>query len=168
MSEQQTATNWVLVGRFLTDRPVNSQVMKSTLASIWRSMKGVFIKDLNPDLFLFHFFHGINMQRVITRGPWTFDRHLLITKPLVPSKNPTRVHLSHVDFWVQVFDLLYGFLAERVAKGIGNYIATYIKGDPKSFDGVWKEHVRIRVSMDARKPLKRRMKIKKPGGSGIR
>ena len=46
-SDQQETTKWVLVGRFLTDHPVNSQAMKSTLASIWRPVKGVHVKDLN-------------------------------------------------------------------------------------------------------------------------
>ena len=48
--------------------------------------------------------------------------------------------------------------------GVGNYIGIFIEANPKSFDGEWKVYVRIRVFLDIRKPLRRRMKIKKPGG----
>ena len=87
------------------------------------------------------------MQRVIIGGPWTFDRHLLITKPLIPGANPTTIPLSHADLWIQNFNLLCGFLVERVAKGIVNLIGTYIEVDPKSFDGEWKVYVRIGISV---------------------
>ena len=33
---------WCLVGRFLTDRPINIVAMKNTLTSIWRLVKGVY------------------------------------------------------------------------------------------------------------------------------
>lgn len=36
-------------------------------------MKGVYIKDLNPNLFLFQFFYELDLQRVVASGLWTFD-----------------------------------------------------------------------------------------------
>ncbi|EEF50082.1 conserved hypothetical protein [Ricinus communis] len=66
------------VGRFLTDRNVNFLAMKHRLTSLWRPGKGVCIKELNPQRFLFQFFHVIDMQCVLDRGPWTFDGHLLV------------------------------------------------------------------------------------------
>ncbi|XWS39750.1 hypothetical protein CRYUN_Cryun18bG0081100 [Craigia yunnanensis] len=56
---------WCLVGRFLTDRVINLMAIKNTLASIWRPVKGVCIKELSPTLFLFQFFHELDMDRVI-------------------------------------------------------------------------------------------------------
>ena len=70
----------------------------------------------------------------------------------------------HVDVWVHIIDLPCGFLAERVVRDIRNFIGAFVEVDPRNFDGEWKEYARVRVSLDVRKPLKRRMKIKKPGG----
>ena len=61
------------------------------------------------------------------------------------------------------FRLTMRFLEERVVRGVGNSIGIFIEADPKSFDGEWKVYVRIRVSLDIRKPLRPRMKVKKPG-----
>lgn len=48
---------------------------------------------------------------------------------------------------------------------MGNYIGTFVKADPTSFDGPWKAYVRIRVTMNVLKPIKRKMKIKRDGGT---
>ena len=61
----QEKLKWRLVGRFLIDRVINSQAMKDTLSKIWRPVKGVFIRDINPNMFLFNFFHELDMERVI-------------------------------------------------------------------------------------------------------
>ena len=39
---------WRLVGRFLVERSINSQAMKSTLLALWRLVNGVSIKDIIP------------------------------------------------------------------------------------------------------------------------
>lgn len=53
------------------------------------------------------------------------------------------------------------FMSQRVAKDIGNYIGNYIDGDPNNFIGVWREFLRIRVSIPLDIPIKRRMKLRK-------
>ena len=72
-----------------------------------------------------------------------------------------------VDFWVQVHDLPCGFMSEKVVIQVGNYIGTFKEGDPNNFGGHWKSYMLIRVSFDSRKPLKRKMQIKKKGGEWI-
>ena len=71
-----------LVGRFLTDKVINFAAMKNTMTSLWRPGKGVCIKDLSPTLFLFQFFHEIDIHWVLESGPWTFDQHILLVKRL--------------------------------------------------------------------------------------
>ncbi|XWS52451.1 hypothetical protein CRYUN_Cryun11dG0071500 [Craigia yunnanensis] len=74
--------------------------IKNTLAYIWRPMKGVCIKNLSPSLFLFQFFHEMDVERVIKGGPWTFNQHLLLFFKLSIKVNPTQVQLFEVDFWL--------------------------------------------------------------------
>ncbi|KAK6133887.1 hypothetical protein DH2020_032377 [Rehmannia glutinosa] len=157
---------WCLIGRFLSDRLVNILVMKNTLASIWRPVKGVFIKDLGPNLFLFQFFHESDLSRVISSGPWTFDNQLLLTKRLSVGEQPSKVELFHTEIWVQIYDLPLGFMTERIGRDIGNFIGIYIEADKQSFVGVWRNYMRIRIAFDVRTPLKRRMKLKNPVVTG--
>ena len=65
-----------------------------------------------------------------------------------------------------MYDLPCGFMSEKVAKEIGKFIGVYIEADAKNFNGIWRNFMRIRVAIDVRKPLKKRMRIKKLGVSG--
>ena len=88
-------------------------------------------------------------------------------KRLATDEQPLQVPLFLIDIWVRASNVLVGFMSERVAKEIKNYIGTFQQSDENNFTGVWRSYLRIRVTLDVRKPLKRRMKIKKAGGSWI-
>lgn len=48
-----------LVGQFLTDRSINFIAMKNRIASIWGPGRGVCIKELGSQLYLFQFIHEV-------------------------------------------------------------------------------------------------------------
>ncbi|KAM7462532.1 hypothetical protein LguiA_030653 [Lonicera macranthoides] len=135
-----------LVGKFITDKPVNIQAMQGTLARIWRPVQ--------------------DLERALHHGPWTFDQQLLVCARLEPDNNPHDVQLTHTAFWIQVYDLPPGYISEQVAKHVGNYIGQFLEADANNFQGSWKSYMRIRVLMDVTKPIKRKMKIRRPGENG--
>lgn len=47
---------YVLVGKILTEKRIKFNIMKETLAAIWRPGKGMCVKEAAPNLFLFQFF----------------------------------------------------------------------------------------------------------------
>jgi len=51
--QENNEYRYCLVGRFLTDRVVHFISMRSTIASIWRPNKGVCIKDLGAEIYVF-------------------------------------------------------------------------------------------------------------------
>lgn len=75
-------------------------------------------------------------------------------------ENPRNVDLNTIDLWVQVHDLRISFMSEKILKGIGNYVGKFVDCCPNNFTGGWRDYMRIRVSIDLRVSLKRRMKIK--------
>ncbi|XWS62033.1 hypothetical protein CRYUN_Cryun07bG0176100 [Craigia yunnanensis] len=100
ISDEAAVTDfqWCLAGQFLTDRVINLMAMKNTLASIWRPVKGSYIKELSLTLFLFQFFHELDIDRVVNKGPWIFNQHLLITSRLKVGDNPSQIPLFFSDF----------------------------------------------------------------------
>lgn len=66
-----------MVGCFLTDRSINFNAMKSTLANIWRPLKEVRISLINPNIFLFKFFHEFDFECISNLAPWMFDGKIL-------------------------------------------------------------------------------------------
>lgn len=107
----------------------------------------------------------MDLCKVLEGGPWAFEQNMLVYKQVQETEDPHLVSLNEVDIWVQVHDIPSGFISETILKGVGAYVGQYVKSDPANFIGGWKAYVRIRVTLDIMKPLKRRMKIKREGGT---
>lgn len=114
------------------------------MASLWRPGKGFYLKPLKENKFIFQFYHEIDIRRVIDGSPWTFGRFHLVLECLKEGDNRT-IEIKRIDLWVQLHDMSSGFMSQRVAVDIGNYIGKYVEGDPNNFVSVWREFPRIRV-----------------------
>lgn len=57
-----------------------------------------------------------------------------------------------------------GMVFKKIIQNIGSFVGTVVKLDPIHMNGLWKPCVRIRITMNIDKPLKRRMKLKREGG----
>lgn len=152
-----------LVGKFIAEGPLDFPTMQQTLAALWKPGKGVYIKELEENLFIFQFYHEIDIKRVIDGSPWSFNRKALIIARMQEGENPHCVLLNTIDLWVQVHDLKPGFMSEAILKEVGKYIGGFVESCSRNFVGGWKEYLRVRVKVDLSKPIKRCMKIRKAG-----
>lgn len=75
-----SAAQWCLVGTLLTRMRYNLVALENTLASVLRPVEGMHMQILGENLFAFYFFHPIDMQRVMSEGPWHFANHTLVLK----------------------------------------------------------------------------------------
>lgn len=160
-------TRWSLVGRLLVDILIDFNAMQNTLDGLWKPGKGLYVKELGPNLYLFQFCHELDIKRVIEGSPWTFNRALLVFERLQVGINPKDIQLNHIDIWVQIHDLQAGFRSERVIKDIGNYIGGFVMNDMNNFSGAWRDFYRVRARININEPLKRKMKLKKKGGEWV-
>lgn len=94
-------------------------------------------------------------------GPWSFEQVMLVYHQVKEGEDSLAVPLQQVEMWVHIYDIPRGFLSENILKSVGSSIGKYIRSDPGIFEGGWKPYVRIRVSLNVEKPLKRRVKIKR-------
>ncbi|KAL8099685.1 hypothetical protein AgCh_032086 [Apium graveolens] len=58
-------TKLCLVGKFLTEYVFDFPAIQHTMTTLWKPEKGVYIKALDANLFLFQFDHEIDLKRVI-------------------------------------------------------------------------------------------------------
>lgn len=154
-----------LVGRFITEKGINTRAMKSKLADVWKPARGINIKDLKPGIFLFQFYHADDMAWVVNGGPWSFDGALLVHNFIPKGEDPVKVPLFDVNFWIQIHGLPSGLMNETVGKQLGNFFGTFLLYDPNNNTSIWRESMRLRIRMDVRKPLKRKKKICKRDGT---
>lgn len=162
--EGESIPKFVLVGKLATTKMVKFQVMRDTLVAIWRPGKGMQATELAPNLFVFTFYHKVDVNRILDDGPWAFENNLLVICILEGLASPYDITLNVTDFWVQVHNIPRNFFMEQVAKAIGSSLGVFIKADKKNFEGPWKTFMRIRITMDITKPLRSGMKMRKEGG----
>ncbi|XP_062099844.1 uncharacterized protein LOC133805696 [Humulus lupulus] len=156
-------TRWCLVGHFLTKRIIDFQQMQHMMVAFWRPGRGMYVKELENNLYLFQFYHEVDIRRVIEGSPWTFDRMQLVFECLKEGDNPRQITLNRLDIWVQIHDLQPSLMSERVVKDVGNSVVTFVESDPNNFTGVRRVYLRVRVKLNNDIPIKRRMKIRKSG-----
>lgn len=154
---------YVLVGRFL-QKNINFNAMQNILASLWRPKEGMEIHDLGGHRYSFVFFHVLDMQKELDRGPWTFEQSLFVYHKLEGNEDPHLIILNKSDIWVQAYDLPKGLVSENILMNIGNFMGIFVKSDPTNFNRGWRMYARVRVTIDLGKPLKRRMKKKRERG----
>ena len=162
-ADTELGFNWklCLIGRFLQIGSYDFSAMQQTLASLWKPGKSVFMKELDDNRFIFQFYHELDIKRVIDGSPWYFNRKALIITRMTEDGNPLNVPLNKMDIWVQVFDLQTGFMNNNVLRAVGNQLGQFVETCSKNFLGTWRNYMRVRVTLDITKPLKRRLKIKK-------
>lgn len=122
---------------------------------------GVYMKELDANLYLFQFYHEVDVKRVMEGCPWSFNIRALIMSRLRECENPRGVDLNVMELWVHIYDLMIRFMTEKIIIEIGNTIGKFVISCPDNFTGVWKDYFRVCVAIGVKKPLKRRMKIKK-------
>ncbi|EEF43991.1 conserved hypothetical protein [Ricinus communis] len=134
----QNKYNWCLVGRSFTKKNIDFVSMKNQLASLWHPVRVLMVD------------HGLSTNIVWQR--------------LGPNVQPHQCQLHFMDIWMHVLELPLGFMSERVATLIENYVGRYVASNENNFNGLWRSYMRIRVSVDVRLPLKKKMKLKKQSG----
>ena len=66
-----------LIGKFLTTKPINIQVAKNLLRSMWKLREDLKIIEVGERLVQFNFSMESQLMWVWNNGPWCFDDHLL-------------------------------------------------------------------------------------------
>jgi len=154
-SEPETAAilEHCLIGRVLADREIQFAYFSERMSRAWKPGKRVTITKSVADRYLFQFHHKVDAARVLDEGPWLYDNFHIVVDRIAPRAVANFVPLNHIDFWVQVHGLPFGFNQPKVGQGIGSFLGTL-----KSFDdrnSIHSSYMQIKVAIDVTVPLKK-------------
>lgn len=77
----------------------------------------------------------IDLKRVVWQGPWSFDRNLVVLRPIGPGEEPENVDLNLSDFHVQVSGLPLLLIHTKMAEFVGNSIGKFLEFDGEQIKG---------------------------------
>jgi hypothetical protein len=77
---------------------------------VWKPGKKVSILQADNGRFLFQFNHRLDAAKVLDEGPWLFDNFNIVIERISPAVVPSSGDLNHLDMWLQVHHLPFGFI----------------------------------------------------------
>jgi hypothetical protein len=143
-----------LVGKLWTNDHYNVRIFKQVITQAWRLKNPVEVQDLNKNLFLFRFSSKRDTDTVLRNGPWSFDRNLLVLRKISGEEQPSDIDMSIGEFWSRIYDLPLKLRSDAMARKLGDLIGEFVDVDNKEGNRNGK-FLRVKVSIDLRKPLKR-------------
>lgn len=151
-----------LVGKLFTNSVFNIEAMKSVLRSSWKPLKGMVVREIDKNLFVFQFFCPMDRAKVIDQSPWSFDNHLLLLKEISGLEQPKDLDFNTVDFSIKVYNVPFVKRSKALAQAIGNKVGQFLDFDDSDISG-WSKYMRIRVRLRVDKPLPRGSTMKLGG-----
>ncbi|KAK6163627.1 hypothetical protein DH2020_000491 [Rehmannia glutinosa] len=151
----------ILVRTVLGKRTVSWQAFQNVVSAMWSPVHGVIVKKLDNNRYLFVFKHPRDRKRALMEGPWTFDKFLIVLAEVGENDSPDSVALEWSEFPIQIQWLPMNKITHTVVAHLGNKIRKFISADIE--DGMYDSTLRIRVSIDVNKPLKRVLQVAREG-----
>lgn len=112
------------------------------------------VQELGKNLFLFTFSTKRDLENVLNSGPWNFDRYVLVLKRISGIEQPSEMALDSTSLWARVYDLPLRLRTENMATRLGNMMEKFEEADNSDCNGLGK-FLRVKVSLDLKKPMKR-------------
>ncbi|KAL5772476.1 hypothetical protein ACOSQ2_012400 [Xanthoceras sorbifolium] len=156
-----------LVGKVWTNKHVNREAFRATISKIWRTMQEVQVEVIQENIFVFHFKKRDDRQRVLTGGPWGFDRGLLVLEEPVGSGDVSRMVFRLVEFWVQLYNIPFVCMNKEVGSFLGSLIGELCEINGGATGDCMGKYLRVRVKIDITQPLKPCLKVDLRSGEEV-
>ena len=149
LNSDQATSEFSMLARFLTRRPINLDSIANTFNPLWRSKSGFRMKFIGDHLILFSFDSKEEVDRILAAEPWSFDKSIMVLSRHEHSNPINAVNMSMVSFWVQVHDIPIRFRNREVGEKICENIGMIIKTEnPLECDGGSFIRIRVKVNID--------------------
>ena len=155
---------FILVARFLTRRPINIEAITRTFRPLWRAEKGFVIKDLGENKASITFQDDVDLERVITNGPWSYDKFLVVLQRVEDDTPLASMSLNMAAFWVQIHGLPLRCMKRQIGQQIGGTLGEVVPTTLEDEGTSAGNFVRIRILINISEPLCRGRLVGLGGG----
>ncbi|TXG67205.1 hypothetical protein EZV62_008480 [Acer yangbiense] len=111
-----------LVGKVLSGKRVNIEAFKSVIEQLWSPFGNVDIEMVGENIFMFYFKNPEDRRNIWRRGPWHFDRSLIVLKKPEGTGDISTLYFNKAEFWVQIHDIPIMCMNRRMVKWLAEQI----------------------------------------------
>ncbi|XP_042939405.1 uncharacterized protein LOC122274431 [Carya illinoinensis] len=144
-----------LVGKMLSNRKVSKEIVRSTLAKIWKLQRSFNFFEICSNLFVISFECLDDKKKILDGRPWLFDNHLLALRPFDGLTPPQKMEFDFELFWVRLHNLPLACMTTEIGMKIGESLGTIVEMETGGDGIAWGSYLRIHVIMDLRKAMAR-------------
>ncbi|KAF3952002.1 hypothetical protein CMV_022403 [Castanea mollissima] len=145
--------NRILVAKLFTKRRVNVEALSQTLKTMWRFVKDFEVRDLTSNKVLLLFADDADMQKILSQGPWTFDKYLIGLYKPGAKESVDDANFDTASFWIQIHDLPLCRMNRTNVATIGNTLGTVEQVDASPTGECRGRCLRVRVNINITQPL---------------
>ncbi|TXG53061.1 hypothetical protein EZV62_022230 [Acer yangbiense] len=148
-----------LVGKILYGKKVNMDAFKNLIEQLWSQFGSVEVESVGVNIFMFHCNNQEERNRIWQRGPWYFDKSLIVLEKPEGMGNISQLRFDKVKLWIQIHDVPIICMNRRTAKWMAEQIGCVIDLPTETKD-CWGKFLKVKVKIDISKPLKRWLRSK--------
>lgn len=148
-----------LASCFFIKQVLNVEAVGRMFKPLWKLIRELKIRDLGDSILVFDFGDGLDLVRVLTLEPWTYDKQMVVFECATKIEAIPILDFNKAMFWVQIHNVPEKSVTQATVEAVGSTIGKVIEvADPED-DGSGNEFLRVRVAMDISKPLPRCRKL---------
>lgn len=135
------------------------EAVMCTQKSMWKTENSLDIRDLGSNMVLVLFDDEDDLDHILMRGPWSFDKYLLGLYKLKNNESVKNAQFDRASFLVQMHDLPIQHMNKENAEAVGNSVGLVeqVHASPKG--DCRGRCLRVRVNNDIGQPSCQGIKI---------
>jgi hypothetical protein len=111
-----------MVGKLLSERSINKEIIKTPMVRAWQPTGSVFFKTLGSNLFLIDLENLWDKDRILEGQPWTFDGDLLSLLDFDGLTLIEDLEFEKAAFWVRMYRLPLACMGKDVGFQVGSTV----------------------------------------------
>ena len=127
--------------------------VEKAMSKAWKPIRGMEMVTLEDNLFLFKFFHRMDIGKVLRDGPWRFDENLMVIQEILNESNIDKSILTTIPFWIQIHRVPLIRFNETTARSVGAVFGKVLDVDRDIAFCRRLGCLRVLVDLDVRKRL---------------
>ncbi|KAK3204862.1 hypothetical protein Dsin_018908 [Dipteronia sinensis] len=109
---------------------------------------------------MFYFRSMDDRNRIWLRGPWHFDKSLIVLEKPEGSGDISKLGFNKVDIWVQIHNIPIMCMNRNTTKWLVEQISERVREILADSKECWGKFIQVKVQIDIQKPLKRWLRLK--------
>ncbi|XP_022149484.1 uncharacterized protein LOC111017902 [Momordica charantia] len=156
-----------VVAKLHTSKRISAEAIRSVMKSVWRVHNSTRFEPLGMNIYVILFKSLSEKSRVLSSGPWTFNKSLLVLTSPTATNQPLDMNFNFCAFWIQIHNIPFECISTEMANILGAKLGDVEEIEGDGADGWAGPFIRVRVKIDVSKPLRRGIKLKNSDGKDI-